>query len=52
LPADNGDMNVDIFAMFASSALTVLIGSQKEHPAPKNLGDEVLAWLSSGAKCK
>jgi len=34
------------------SALTLLVRCQEEHPACKNLSDEVLAWLSSGAKCK
>ena len=34
------------------SALTLLVGCQKEHPARKHLTDEVLAWLSCGAKCK
>ena len=28
------------------SALTLLVGWQEEHPACKNLNDEVLAWLS------
>ena len=37
---------------FAFSALTLLVGCQEGHPARKNLSDEVLAWLSSGAKCK
>ena len=37
---------------FAFSALTLLVGCQEEHPARKNLSDEVLAWLSSVAKCK
>ena len=27
-------------------ALTLLVGHQQEHPAYKNLSDEVLAWLS------
>jgi len=36
----------------AFSALTLLVGCQEGHPAHKNLTDEVLAWLSSGAKCK
>jgi len=36
----------------AFSALTLLVGCKEEHPARKNLSDEVLAWLSSGAKCK
>ena len=34
------------------SALTLLDGCQEGHPARKNLTDEVLAWLSSGARCK
>ena len=33
-------------------ALTLFVGCQEDHPAHKNLSDEVLAWLSSGAKCK
>ena len=46
-----------IFSMLAvlwcaSSALTLLVGCQEWHPARKNLTDEVLAWLSTGAKCK
>ena len=32
--------------IFAFSALTLLVGRQEEHPACKNLSDEVLAWLS------
>ena len=36
----------------AFSALTLLVGCQEGHLACKNLTDEVLAWLSSGAKCK
>ena len=32
--------------------MTLLVGCQKGHPAYKNLSDEVLTWLSSGAKCK
>ena len=39
-------------AFMAFSALTLLVGCQEGHPARKNLSDEVLAWLSSGAKCK
>ena len=31
------------------SALTLLVGSQKEHPARKNLTDEVLSWLERSA---
>ena len=34
------------------SALMLLVGCQEGHPDRKNLTDEVLAWLSSGAKCK
>jgi len=30
----------------AFSALTLLAGHQEEHPAHKNLSDEVLVWLS------
>jgi len=36
----------------AFSALMMLVGCQEGHPARKNMTDEVLAWLSSGAKCK
>ena len=36
----------------AFSALMLLVGCQEEHLARKNLTDEVLAWLSFGAKCK
>ena len=36
----------------AFSALMLLVGCQEGHPARKNLSDEVLAWLSSGATCK
>ena len=36
----------------AFSALTLLVWCQEEHPACKNLTDEVLAWLYCGAKCK
>ena len=39
-------------SIFAFSALTLLVWCQEEHPARKNLSDEVLMWLSSGAKCK
>jgi len=31
---------------FAFSALTLLVGHQEEHPACKQLSDEMLAWLS------
>jgi len=30
----------------AFSALTLLVGQQEEHPACKQLSDEMLAWLS------
>jgi len=30
----------------AFRALTLLVGRQEGHPVPKNLSDEVLAWLS------
>ena len=43
---------VYIISWTAFSALTLLVGCQEGHPARKNLSDEVLAWLSSGAKCK
>ena len=36
----------------AFSAFTLLVACQEGHPARKNLTDKVLAWLSSGAKCK
>ena len=36
----------------AFDALTRLVGCQEEHPARKDLTDELLAWLSSGVKCK
>ena len=36
----------------AFSALKLLVECQEGHPARKSLSDEVLAWLSSGAKCK
>ena len=38
--------------MIAFNALMLLVGCQEGHAALKNLTDEVLAWLSSGAKCK
>jgi len=31
---------------YAFRALTLLVGRQEEHPACKELSDEVLAWLS------
>ena len=36
----------------AFSALMLLVGCQEGHPARKNPSDEMLAWLSSGVKCK
>jgi len=41
-----------MYIISAFSALTLLVGRQERHPARKNLTDEVLALLSSGAKCK
>ena len=41
-----------ISEVFTFSALTLLVGCQEGHLARKNLSDEMLAWLSSGAKCK
>jgi len=35
-----------VWQHFAFSALTLLVGQQKGHPACKNLSSEVLAWLS------
>ena len=40
------------FTAVAFSALTLLVECQEGHLTHKNLTDEVLAWLSSGAKCK
>ena len=40
------------FNALAFSALTLLVGCQEGHPARKSLTDEVLAWLTSGDKCK
>ena len=36
----------DHCALFAFSALTLLVGRQEGHPACKKLSSEVLAWLS------
>jgi len=36
----------------AFSALTLLVGRQEEHPACKNMSDEVLVHYLSGARCK
>ena len=41
-----------LYLFVAFSALTLLVGCQEEHPARKNLTDEMLAWLSSAMKCK
>ena len=41
-----------LFSIFSFSALMLLVGYQEGHPARKILTDEVLAWLSSGEKCK
>ena len=41
-----------MFLFVAFGAVTLLVGCQEGHSAGKNLTDEVLAWLSSGAKCK
>jgi len=37
---------------FAFLALMLLVRCQEGHLAIKNLGDEVLVWLSSAGKCK
>ena len=37
--------------VLACSALMLLVGCQEGHQARKNLTDELLAWLSRGAKC-
>jgi len=34
------------YVIRAFSALTLLAGRQEEHPACKNLSDDVLVWLS------
>jgi len=41
-----------ISAVFAFSALTLLVGWQEGHPACKKLSGEVLAWLSVWSKEK
>jgi len=41
-----------MYGMCAISALMLLAVCQEGHMARKNLTDEVLAQLSSGAKCK
>jgi len=49
----HGEFTICCSRLSVFSALTLLVGCQEEHPARKNLmSDEVLAWLSSGAKCK
>jgi len=39
-------------ALYAFNALTLLVGRQEGYPACKKLSGEVLAWLSSGARCR
>ena len=46
------NLSVVHFDCTAFSAFMLLVGCQEKHPARKNLTDEVLASLSSGAKCK
>ena len=46
------NINNPTSSLNAFSALTLLVGCQEGHPARKNLTDEVLAWLSSAAKCR
>jgi len=41
---------LNVAAVIAFSALTLLVGHQKEHPACKKLSDEMLAWLSVWSK--
>ena len=50
----NVKQNYYLFLMLelAFSALTLLVWCQEGHPARKNLTNEVLAWLSSGVKCR
>ena len=38
---------VVVIVFYAFSALTLLVGRQKEHPACKKLSGGVLAWLSA-----
>ena len=40
----------DLVIVIAFSVLTLLVGRQKDHPACKNLSDEVLVWLSVWSK--
>jgi len=35
-----------LWSLYSFSALTLLVGRQEEHPACKNLSDEVLVLLS------
>ena len=44
--------NYDVHSKLETSALTLLVRCQEGHPAHKYLTDKVLAWLSSGRKCK
>jgi len=39
-------LNYNQISGYAFSALTLLVGRQKGHPACKNLSGGVLAWLS------
>ena len=39
-------------ALSSFSTLTLLFGWQEEHPAHKNLSDDVLAWLSVSSEVK
>jgi len=43
---------VHLGTLRAFSALMLLVGRQEGHPACKKLSGEVLAWLSSGARCR
>ena len=48
----NSKILLELPSKQAFSALTLLTGCQEGHLARKNLTDEMLAWLSSGAMCK
>jgi len=37
---------IDLYDLYAFSALTLLVGRQEGHPACKKLSGGVLAWLS------
>ena len=47
-----GDYPVSQYQKDKPFWILLLIGCQEEHPDRKNPSDVVLAWLSSGAKCK